>query len=255
MANDKKLRWSGRNEAKDQLRSRIWSTLEQANAGVGKVWDSIPNYSGADDAAERLSQLPFWVQAKVIKSNPDDAQIPVRYRALRDGKLLYMPVPELVEQFPFVLLDPARLKSKGVSFETAATIEGALAHGQKVQFTEMLPMDVLVVGCVAAAPNGGRTGKGAGFADLEIGIFREVGTVPAHAQVVTTVHDLQVVEGSELPLQAHDSPLDWIVTSTQVFETRSSHPRPRGVDWDAVRPEQYSSISFLLSLREELRAK
>lgn len=247
----KKLRWSGRNSAKDALRARVWQQLEDSGAGVGAVWDSIPDFVAADMAAERLSQLPFWQSASVIKSNPDAPQIPVRFRALRDGKRLYMPVPELVQDFPFVLLDPEVLKAKGISFEVAATIEGALKHGERVQFTEMLPMEVLVVGCVAASENGGRTGKGAGFADLELGIFREVGTIADNARIVTTVHDIQVVESEELPLQSHDSPLDWVITPTRDIETCSDHPQPKGVDWAAVRPEQYENIPFLKRLREE----
>jgi 5-formyltetrahydrofolate cyclo-ligase len=126
-----------------------------------------------------------------------------------------------------------------------------LKHGERVQFTEMLPMEVLVVGCVAASENGGRTGKGAGFADLELGIFREVGTIAENAQIVTTVHDIQVVGSEELPLQSHDSPLDWVITPTREIETRSDHPQPKGVDWEAVRPEQYENIPFLKRLREQ----
>jgi 5-formyltetrahydrofolate cyclo-ligase len=196
--------------------------------------------------------MSFWKAAKVVKSNPDDAQRPVRLQALRDDKILYMPVPELAKDFPFLRLDPVRLSNAGISYEVAATIEGALEHGERVQFDQMLPMDVLVVGCVAVASNGGRTGKGAGFADLEMGIFREVGTIPPHAQVVTTVHDFQVVEPEVLPLQPHDSPLDWIITPTRSIETKSTHPRPRGVHWDAVRPEQFRDIPFLKRLKDQL---
>ena len=89
-------------------------------------------------------------------------------------------------------------------------------------------MDILVVGCVAVGRDGGRTGKGGGFADLELGIFREVGIIPTHAKLVTTVHDLQVVEDERLTLQAHDSPLDWIVTPNEVVETYTSYPQPNG---------------------------
>lgn len=246
----KNLKWSGRSSSKDALRARIWQELEDLEIAVGTPWDSIPNFKGAVEAAEQLRALPIWQNASIVKSNPDAPQIPVRLNALRDGKKLYMPVPELVEHLPFVLLDPVVLQEKSVSFEEAATIEGALKHGQRVEFTGMMPMDLLVVGCVAASKEGGRTGKGAGFADLELGIFREVGTIAKGAVILTTVHDVQVVPGDELPLQAHDSPLDWVVTPTQAIETNSSHPQPKGVDWDAVQPEQYQNIPFLKELRD-----
>jgi 5-formyltetrahydrofolate cyclo-ligase len=253
--NDKKLRWAGRNSAKDQLRANIWTALQDGGTGIGKIWDSIPNFVGAEAAAERLSQLPIWKEANVIKSNPDSPQIPLRYRALRDGKLLYTPVPELAQEFPFLLLDPAKLAEKSVPFAEAAHKDGALKYGQRVQFSEMLPMDLLVVGCVAVSRNGGRTGKGGGFADLELGIFREVDIIPPHANLVTTVHDLQVVDDERLTLQTHDSPLDWIITPTEVIETGTSYPQPQGVYWDAVLEEQYEAIPFLRTLREQLEAR
>ena len=252
---NKKLKWAGRNSAKDQLRNAIWTALEESRAGIGKIWDSIPNFVGAEVAAEKLSRLPIWQEASVIKSNPDTPQIHVRYRALRDGKLLYMPVPQLAKEFPFVLLDPAKLTKKGIPFEEAARKEGALKYGKRVQFSDMLPMDLLVVGCVAVGRDGGRTGKGGGFADLELGIFRELGLIPTQAQLVTTVHDLQIVDDARLTLQAHDSPLDWIVTPSEVIETSTSYPRPMGVYWDAVLPEQYEAIPFLRKLRDQLEAQ
>ncbi|MEM7115162.1 MAG: 5-formyltetrahydrofolate cyclo-ligase [Chloroflexota bacterium] len=252
---NKKLKWAGRNSAKDRLRVSIWTALQDSGAGIGKIWDSIPNFVDAEAAAERLSQLPIWKEAKVIKSNPDTPQIPVRYRALRDGKLLYMPVPQLAQEFPFLLLDPAKLTEEEISFAEAARKEGALKHGQRVQFSEMLPMDLLVVGCVAAGRDGGRTGKGGGFADLELGIFREMGLIPNHAKLVTTVHDLQIVDDERLTLQTHDSPLDWIVTPNEVIETSTSYPRPKGVYWDDILSEQYEAIPFLKTLRERLEGK
>ncbi len=252
---NKTLRWAGRNSAKDQLRASIWTALQEGGAGIGKIWDSIPNFVGAEAAAERLSQQPIWQEANVVKSNPDSPQIPLRYRALRDGKLLYMPVPELAKEFPFVLLDPAKLTEKGIPFAEAAHKDGALKYGQRVQFSEMLPMDLLVVGCVAVSRNGGRTGKGGGFADLVLGIFREVGIIPPHAKLVTTVHELQIVNDELLTLQAHDSPLDWIVTPNEVIETGTPYPQPTGVYWDSVLAEQYEAIPFLRTLRKQLEAR
>ncbi|HEX9355289.1 MAG TPA: hypothetical protein VF933_15930 [Streptosporangiaceae bacterium] len=46
----------------------------------------IPNFSGAEAAAQRLRGLPAWQQAGTLKANPDAAQWPVRQRALEDGK-------------------------------------------------------------------------------------------------------------------------------------------------------------------------
>ncbi len=90
---------------------------------------------------------------------------------------LFAPVPYLTKRFPYLRIDPTKLDAEGVDFETAATAQGFMAHGEPVRFEDMPKLDFCVVGCVAVTRSGGRTGKGAGFADLEQGIFRELGLV------------------------------------------------------------------------------
>jgi 5-formyltetrahydrofolate cyclo-ligase len=248
----KAARWEGRDPSKDPLRAEIWSALERQGLSIGPVYSRIPNFVGADQAAERLAELPIWKNARVIKCNPDPPQIPVRLRALQDGKVLYTPVPELVKEFPFVELDPADLQRRGIPFESVAPSEGAIALGRKVNFEDMAPFDLVVVGCVVVTRKGGRTGKGAGFADLELGIFRETGLVKPGTPIVTTVHAIQIVDDERVPMAAHDSALDWIITPDEVIETHTPYPQPRGVDWDVVRPDQYRDIPFLVQLRDRL---
>ena len=245
-------RWQGRNPEKDVLRSEVWAALEANRVNRGEVWSHIPDFIGAEAAAARLAELPFWKQASVVKCNPDPPQIPVRLRALQEGKLLYAPIPELAQEYPFVLLDPEDLTRRGIPFETVAPIEGAVEHGIKVRFEEMKPLDVVVVGCVAVTRAGGRTGKGGGFADLELGLFREVGIVTPDTPIVTTVHPLQVVSDHRLVMQGHDTPLDWIITSEEVIETRTAYADPTGVDWDFIQPDQWASIPFLKQLKDRL---
>lgn len=248
-------RWAGRHAGKDSLREDVWRQLEEGQVNVGPVASRIPNFVGADLAAHRLASLPFWRAAGIVKCNPDPPQIPVRLRALYDGKILYTPVPELVKGFPFVRLDPEELRRKDISFELAATSQGAVQIGTPVSFEDMEPMDVLVVGCVAVTARGGRTGKGGGFADLELGIFRELGKVPPHAQIVTTVHETQVVDESRIEMLAHDSALHWIVTPERAIETRSPYPQPAGVAWDVVQDDQIRDIPFLQDLKQRILSR
>jgi 5-formyltetrahydrofolate cyclo-ligase len=245
-------RWEGRNEDKDALRNDVWSRLETNSINVGPVWSRIPNFAGADMAAWHLARVPAWKTARVVKCNPDPPQIPVRLRALYDGKVVYAPVPELTRGFPFVRLDPEALSAKGVSFEIAATSDGFLLHGQPVEFEDMEPLDFVVVGCVAVTRAGGRTGKGGGFADLELGIFRELGKVSAATPIATTVHSSQVVDDRRLPMLPHDSALNYIATETELITTRTPYTQPGGVDWDRVQPDQYENIPFLKALRSRL---
>lgn len=245
-------RWAGRNSDKDVLRNDIWGNLETTGVNVGPVASRIPNFAGADLAAWRLAQVPAWKAARVVKCNPDPPQIPVRLRALHEGKILYAPVPELVKGFPFVRLDPADLKARGIEFETAATSQSFVEVGQPVQFEDMEFLDFVVVGCVAVTRAGGRTGKGGGFADLELGIFRELDKVGPATAIATTVHSSQVVDDARLPMMPHDSALHWIATETELIETKTAFGQPKGVDWDRVQPDQYENIPFLVELRERL---
>ena len=252
-AEEKAGRWSGRNADKDRLREEIWSGLERDGLNVGPVWSRIPNWVGADEAARRLSDLAIWKAASVVKCNPDPPQIPVRLRALYDGKRVYMPVPEFaLGERPWVLLDPLRLEADGVQFELAATSAGAVLVGQKMMFEEVERIDLAVCGSVAATSAGGRTGKGGGFADLELGLFRDLGQVTPQTPIVTTVHSSMVVDAARLPTLDHDSLLNWIVTEREAIETRPTRPQAGGVMWDLVHPDQMASLWFLADLKRSI---
>ena len=248
-------RWGARSPHKTGVRTRVWEALARAGVAIGPAFDRIPNFVGADMAAKRLSELEAWKQARTIKCNPDPPQIPVRLRALYDGKLLFSPVPYLTKGFPYLRIDPEKLARNGVDFETAATAQGFLQHGEPIGFEDMPKLDFCVVGCVAVSRAGGRTGKGAGFADLEQGIFRELKLVDEATLIATTVHALQVVEADAVVMEAHDSALHYIATDAELIETHTPHRQPAGVDWAKVRPDQFADIPFLSGLRARLEAR
>ena len=248
-------RWAGRTPAKDDLRAEVWGRLAASGLGLGPIVSHIPNFTGADIAAWRLAQLPQWKAARTVKCNPDPPQIPVRLRALLEGKVLYAPVPYLTRDFPYLRIDPAVLSAKGVSFELAATSEGYMQHGERIGFEDVAPLDFCVVGSVAVGRGGGRTGKGAGFADLETGIFRELGIIGPETPMATTVHSSQLVDDARVVMMAHDSPLDFIATEAELIETGNTAPRPSGVAWDHVQPDQFETIPFLAALRDRMEGR
>ena len=104
----------------------------------------------------------------------------MRLRALYDGKLLFSPVPYLTKDFPYLRIDPEKLVAQGVDFETAATARLSPTW-RAVRFQDMPKLDFCVVGSVAVTRHGGRTGKGAGFADLEQGVCANSGSSIDHA--------------------------------------------------------------------------
>ena len=177
------------NPAKQAVRERVWSQLERAGVVEPRVSGYIPAFEGADQAAERLADLPVWQQAQILEVVPDRAQLPVRIRALQDGKLVYMAVPKLAAAEPFYLLDPQNLPVPA-SEAADRTVAARIALG--VSIGQMRVIDLIVCGSVAVNERGVRLGKGAGYSDIEMALLAEAGLLSERTIIATTVHELQV---------------------------------------------------------------
>ena len=234
--------------AKATLRDEVWSAMSVK--GIGRFpapENRIPNFVGAEAAATRLAGTAEWQRANTVKSNPDSPQLPVRVRALQDGKLLYMAVPRLAERDPFFLLDPAQLADPP---RRAASIKGASRSARTVGIDEMEPVDLVVTGCVAVGEDGARLGKGGGFSDLELAIASAAGLVSGRTVVVTTVHDVQVQPPGRIPVTAHDFAVDLVVTPTRVLKTHRGRRRLPRLDWASLSDEKIAAIPLLGALRQ-----
>jgi len=200
--------------AKQAVRERVWEQMERSGAALPPgAYGRIPMFERADAAADRLVGLPEWQAARIVKANPDWAQMPVRTRALEAGKIVYMAIPRLAGEYPFVMLDPSRLSAPA---EDAGDKDRALELGQPVQVEEIQPVDLAVAGSVAVNKSGARVGKGGGFSDIEIGQLTETGVIGPQTTVVTTVHPLQVVD-DPIPETLHDFRVDVIITSDWIL--------------------------------------
>jgi 5-formyltetrahydrofolate cyclo-ligase len=227
-------------QAKQAIRERLWAELAAAGVVEPDVAGYIPNFAGADQAAERLAASPVWKAATVIKAVPDSAQYPVRKRALEDGKLAYMAAPRLATVKPFYALDPRVLS---VPPADAADPAVAARTAPATDLDEMRPVDLIVVGSVAVNDRGARLGKGAGYSDLEVGLLAEAGLISEQTTIVTTVDELQLVD-EDLPELDHDFRVDMVVTPNRIIWC--GHPkRPEGIDWQALRPDQIAAIPVL----------
>jgi len=212
---------------KQEVRERIWHLLEAEGASrFPGAHGRIPNFHGAEQAAGQLAAAEAWRRARVIKANPDAPQLPLRARALAEGRTVYMAVPRLRSERPFIVLDPERLE---VPPRKAASIRGAGRHGVYCALEEVPRVDLVVCGSVAVNADGVRVGKGGGFSDLELALLIEAGRIDADTVIATTVHPLQIVDGP-LPETAHDFRVDVIATPQRCLDV----PRPRrppGVLW------------------------
>jgi 5-formyltetrahydrofolate cyclo-ligase len=235
--------------AKADLRQEVWSAMRAAKvARFPGAEGRIPNFTGAEAAAERLRARAEWQAADTLKSNPDSAQWPVRQRALEDGKTVYMAVPRLAGAEPFFALDPAHLSD---SPRAAASISGAARSGRRVTLAELSPVDLVVMGSVAASEDGARLGKGGGFADLEYALATAAGLIGPQTVSVTTVHELQVRPPGTIPLTGHDVLVDLIVTPERVIDCRPHRgSRPAaGICWDDLTEEKIAAIPLLSAQR------
>jgi 5-formyltetrahydrofolate cyclo-ligase len=219
--------------SKQALREEIWRTLTVRKAArFPGALGRIPNFVGAEAAAQHLTTLPSWRRARTLKCNPDTPQRPVRYAALKAGKTIYMAVPRLRELKPFIALDPAVLGPQALW--SASSIQGAFALGKPVALEEMAPIDLIVAGAVAVARDGARLGKGGGYSDLEYALGREAGLIGEDTPIVTTVHPLQIVPEGAIPMTAHDISLNWFATPEGVMATQNRYPRPPGILWQEL---------------------
>jgi 5-formyltetrahydrofolate cyclo-ligase len=227
-------------QAKQAIRTRMWDLLVAEHAVERGVHGYIPAFTRADAAADRLAALPEWQAAHVIKAVPDRAQQPVRERALRDGKLLYVAVPRLAADLPFFVLDPADLTAAPAE---AATREHAARHARKIGVEDMRRVDLVVVGSVAVNRRGTRVGKGAGYSDIEVALLQESGRIGPSTVIVTTVHQLQVID-EPIPETEHDFSVDLVVTPDEVIECEPQR-RPTGLYWNTLTPAQIAAIPVL----------
>jgi len=227
--------------AKQALRDRVWRVLEREGAAPAGSYGKIPGFRGAEATAERLAELDVWKHAQTIKANPDWAQLPVRVRALQDGKLLYMAVPKMASPQPFFLLDPASLDLEP---EQAAGKKGAAQVARRVGVEDMQPIDLVVCGSVAVNRSGARIGKGAGYSDLEVALLIEAGLVTDGTAIVAPVHNLQVVE-EDIPETEHDFSVDYIITPDEVIQCPPSR-RPSGLVWEHLDTEKIAAIPVLV---------
>uniref|UniRef100_A0A7J2U3V1 5-formyltetrahydrofolate cyclo-ligase n=1 Tax=Ignisphaera aggregans TaxID=334771 RepID=A0A7J2U3V1_9CREN len=239
---------SNAREFRESLRQKIWREMEEKNIArfPRPVYGRIPNFVGAEQAAEKLINTDIFKHAQVVKVSPDSPQKPVREAVLRRGKILVMPTPRISRGF--LLLDPRRISS--VLYSVATTIQGAFRYGAPIHPSEMPEVDLVVVGSVAVSIYGERLGKGEGYSELEYSILREFNKVSEETPITTTVHDVQVVN-LHINLEPWDFTVDYIFTPTKSIKCEGEKKRPPGLLWQHLDREKIEEIPLLKEMLDK----
>ncbi|XP_029946020.1 methenyltetrahydrofolate synthase domain-containing protein isoform X2 [Salarias fasciatus] len=231
------------------IRQKIWDYIEEKNLAnfPRPVHNRIPNFKGANQACNRLTELPEFKSSQTVKVNPDRPQQQARIVTLEARKTLLVPTPRLRSGlFNKITPPPGANKEQ---LRVCASAQGVKDFSVPVDLDSKVKVDLVVVGSVAVSEKGLRIGKGEGFADMEYGMMASMGAVNESTVVVTVVHDCQVVDISEDLMGSHDLTVDYILTPTRVIKTDCQVPKPQGIIWIKLDAEKLEKIPILKKLR------
>lgn len=128
---------------KHSFRQKVWDYLmknDLVNFPLS-VYDRIPNFKGATEAAQRLAGLDNFKQAKIIKINPDKPQEPVRFLALVANKEILVPIPKLRSGL-FLHITPIAGASKN-ELRTLSKIHGLTEVGKPLGINSKIKVYVI----------------------------------------------------------------------------------------------------------------
>lgn len=197
---------------RERLRRRIWHLME--NAGVLTfplgAFGKVPNFIGAERAAELLVEQPEFDQAKVIFVSPDHVLRRVRELVLERGKILAVSLPRrLIQKDKPALLQITERKA----IKAAADIDNFLRYGQPLS----LPVDLLVLSSVVVDRFGNRLTPRKEFGDREWQMLVDGGFVHERTKIATIVHPLQFAEDLVKWVVDEDVRANLIVTPEEVI--------------------------------------
>lgn len=236
---------------KRSIRLQIWKKIQEAKCGYNPrmIYNRIPNFIGNDKAAALLAETPEFKNAKSIKVNIDIAQDPVKVEAFNAGKDLYVP-PSRDSRCLYTKIEcPADADAK--LRQKILKIVNWKEHKKDIAVEDKVTMDMVVIGSVVVSRDGYRIGRGNGFVDLDVSTLIHLGVITPETLIVTTVHDLQVTD--QLPthlFEKHDTPVDMIVTPSEVIRVSNRLPRPKGLFWEMLSERRLKIVPVLQVVKE-----
>lgn len=210
----------------------------------------IPDFQGSEQAIDRLAALPQCARARHVFVTPDNSLIELRRRMLVAGVSLVVSSYNMARGF--FVLRPGAVPPGHELY--GAWLDGMAHFGEPLSLhslAEMGPFDFVATGASAVSRSGVRYGRGHGFFNLEWQIFSSMGLVDNRTPLAAVVHDVQVLERKLFP-SPDDVLVDWVCTPTRTLAVQRDTPRPRGVRWKDLSPEQIAAIPALTELHRSV---
>lgn len=233
------------------IRQQIWSKLQAVARPDTRFHlnfaEVIPDFEGSEAAIVRVVDLPAYRASAFAFITPDNCLVDLRRRMIADGKPFVMSTYGIYRGF--LLIEPGMVP-KGAELY-AAWLDGMEHFGKPITLVEIAArgrFDFMVTGASAVSVEGVRFGKGHGFFDLEWGMFTDLGLVDDTTPVVAVVHDVQVVAESLTPSET-DILVDVIATPSRLHKVEQRAPRPHGVKWALLDPQQITDTPPLQELQ------
>ncbi|XP_017477477.1 PREDICTED: methenyltetrahydrofolate synthase domain-containing protein [Rhagoletis zephyria] len=236
---------------KRSLRVQTWKKIQDNKCGVGfnAIFNRIPGFVDSDKAAKLLSETDEFKKAENIKVNIDRALHSVKLQTLLAGKTLYLPGTRDSKAIYLKVDVPADATDE--QKKEILNVQDIQQHRTEITLDNKVKLDMVVIGSVLVSRDGYRIGRGNGFADQDIGLLTEIGSITPDTVIATMVHDLQVVDNLPKELfQKYDTPIDLIVTPTEVIHVAKRLPRPTGIFWELLSERRLKIVPVLQVLKE-----
>lgn len=196
--------------AKEDVRRWVWNTLTARDIAIFPLpcKGRIPNFKGSDAAAQYVAELAAFRDAAAVFCGPDYVLKTCRDLVLQYRKILAFATPHMTA---FKQMLPS-------SPPPPTTIRALRTLGQPLTH----PVNLIVVGSVAADLRGNRIGKGSGYGDQEIAFLRAHRLLIPHYRIATLGHPLQIFQNFEHLMSPKDFKCHYLLTPEGILSTSKS---------------------------------
>lgn len=147
------LQWESIPSSKKEIREKIWDYIEKYDIVEfpKPVFNRIPNFKGADKAAEKILEMKEFQNAKVVTVNPDKPQETIRYFTMQKDKDLLVPTPRLRSGLFNKIVPPTTNEE---DLRKCSTQQGVKFHREPITLENGVRIDVIFAGSVAVSKKG-----------------------------------------------------------------------------------------------------